>query len=197
MRTSLAPCESSPLSSLKKSWHSPLNKLFLKPQLELAVWQLPETASAVTWRVMASEAEWQSDQKGEELSEIIGFSMSPRFMAWHEMSVPSRKKLKGIHTSLYLPDEGFNTFRVPCMAAWNAKDIEAECWLEASSRLECPVSQLAMDYEVRIADDQQLMAEVLVCQLDVVRRSVLLFSSIGLNIDVISNQSRRPAHAGL
>ena len=72
MRTSLAPSESSPLSSLKKSWHSPLNKLFLKPQLELAVWQLPETASAVTWRVMASEAEWQSDQKGEELSEIIG-----------------------------------------------------------------------------------------------------------------------------
>ena len=83
------------------------------------------------------------------------------------------------------------------MAAWNAKDIEAECWLEASSRLECPVSQLAMDYEVRIAEGQQLMAEVLVCQLDVVRRSVLLFSSIGLNIDVISNQSRRPADAGL
>ena len=83
------------------------------------------------------------------------------------------------------------------MAAWNAKDIEAECWLEASSRLECPVSQLAMDYAVRIADNKQLMAEVLVCQSDLVRRSVLLFSSIGLNIDVISNQSRRPADAGL
>jgi len=197
MRTSLAPCESSPLSSLKKSWHSPLKKLFLKPQLALAVWQLSETASAVTWRVMASEAEWQSDQKGEELSEMIGFSISPRFMAWHEMSGPSRKKLKGIHTSLYLPDEGFNTFQVLCMAAWNAKDIEAECWLEASSRLQCPVSQLAMDYAVRIADNKQLMAEVLVCQSDLVRRSVLLFSSMGLNIDVISSQSQRPAEAGL
>jgi hypothetical protein len=41
------------------------------------------------------------------------------------------------------------------------------------------------------------MAEVLVCQSDLVRRSVLLFSSMGLNIDVISSQSQRPAEAGL
>jgi hypothetical protein len=43
----------------------------------------------------------------------------------------------------------------------------------------------------------ELMAEVLVCQSDLVRRSVLLFSSMGLNIDVISSQSQRPAEAGL
>ena len=197
MRTSLAPCESSPLSTLKKSWHRPLKKLFLKPKLELAVWQSPEASSVMAWRVKASEAEWQSDQKGEELAELMGVSMSPRCRAWHEMNVTSRMKLTGIHTSLYLPDEGFNTFHMPCLAAWGAKDIEAECWLEASSRLQCPVSQLAMDYAVRIADNKQLMAEVLVCQSDLVRRSVLLFSSMGLNIDVISSQSQRPAEAGL
>ena len=196
MRTSFASCESSPLNSLTMSWHPPLKKLFTKPTLELAVWQSPEVSSLITWRVMASEATWQSDQKGLKLAELIDSSMSPRFIAWREMSVPSRMKLKGVHTSLYLPDKDFNTFYIPCLAAWGTKDIEAECWLEASSRLQCSVSQLAMDFEVRMTSENQLMAEVLVCQSDVVQSSVSLFNSIGLRLHVLSSQSRSPAFAG-
>jgi hypothetical protein len=86
-------------------------------------------------------------------------------------------------------DSQMESFEWPCASVWGPKDIEAECRLEASLRLQIPASDLALDYEVARALDGQLWVKVWVCRQTAVDACVAQLHVLGLQLRVVTASS--------
>lgn len=85
-----------------------------------------------------------------------------------------------------MPNEHLESFEWPCSTSWGPQDIEAECRLEASSRMQVPASQLALDYEVQRSPDGQLSVRVWMCQQTQVDACVAQVQALGWQLKLVT-----------
>lgn len=76
-----------------------------------------------------------------------------------------------------------------CLPNWSPEDIEAECWLEAASLLQLPVSQLALDFEVQLTAEGQWVARYTACPHSLVTLYVTELSVFKLRLEAITCSS--------
>jgi len=88
-----------------------------------------------------------------------------------------------------MPDAHIESFEWPCAPEWGPQDIEAECRLEASSRLQIPALDLALDYEVQRAPDGQLWVRVWTCRQTQLNAQTAQMHSLGLQLRVVTAYS--------
>jgi hypothetical protein len=85
-----------------------------------------------------------------------------------------------------MPNEHLESFEWPCSNSWGPQDIEAECRLEASSRMQVPASQLALDYEVQRSSEGQLWVKVWMCQQTQIDACVAQVQAQGWQLKVVT-----------
>ena len=73
-----------------------------------------------------------------------------------------------------------------CQAHWGPEDIAAECWLEAASALQLPVTELAMDFEVHSSSEGNWLAHCWACPQSLVQAYLAQLSALGLELEIIT-----------
>lgn len=86
-----------------------------------------------------------------------------------------------------MPNEHLESFEWSCSTSWGPQDIEAECRLEASTRMQVPASQLALDYEVQRSPEEQLWVKVWMCQQTQVDACVSQAHALGWQLKVVTS----------
>jgi len=79
---------------------------------------------------------------------------------------------------------------VHCQAHWGPEDIAAECWLEAASALQLPVSELAMDFEVHSSLEGQWLALCRACPQSLIKAYLAQLKVLGLQPNAITCASQ-------
>ena len=79
---------------------------------------------------------------------------------------------------------------VHCQAHWGPEDIAAECWLEAASALQLPVSELAMDFEVHSSLEGQWLALYRACPQSLIKAYLAQLKALGLQPNAITCASQ-------
>ena len=79
---------------------------------------------------------------------------------------------------------------VHCQAHWGPEDIAAECWLEAASALQLPVTELAMDFEVHSSLEGHWLAHYRACPQSLVEAYLAQLNALDLQPDAITCASQ-------
>ena len=77
-----------------------------------------------------------------------------------------------------------------CQAHWGPEDIAAECWLEAASALQLPVTELAMDFEVHSSSEGHWLAQCRACPKSLVETYLAQLKVLDLQPDAITCASQ-------
>ena len=77
-----------------------------------------------------------------------------------------------------------------CQAHWGPEDIAAECWLEAASALQLPVTELAMDFEVHSSLEGHWLAHYRACPQSLVEAYLAQLNALDLQPDAITCASQ-------
>ena len=77
-----------------------------------------------------------------------------------------------------------------CQAHWGPEDIAAECWLEAASALQLPVTELAMDFEVHSSSEGHWLAQCRACPQSLVEAYLAQLKALDLQPDAITCASQ-------
>jgi len=176
--------------------------------LHLGVWQMSRPAveakqalldtldsSQSKWVVTAVKRSKVSVQKGHSLRHLLQLSLTACGTPWPPLGAESELLHAGIHLTLFLPDECFYTFKMPCMPQWGPQDIEAECRLEAARLMRRPLAALILDFEVQAMPARALVAHVMVCESAMVEAAMHMFEKLGLKLNSLTCHSDLQAYA--
>ena len=110
-------------------------------------------------------------------------------LVWPQTKRRSLFKAHAVWGAWVLPDAQLTSFEWPCSASWSPSDIEAECRLEASARMQTSPAELALDYVVQRSPEGQLSVRVWHCPQVQVNGLVLQAKELGLTLQVITVHS--------
>jgi hypothetical protein len=174
----------------------------LKASIQVGVYQIPATKTLAPseegaesglpdhgWRVVAAYGQQTLAQNGHCLADLCAEVLQNSCLIWPSLGAIAKLKQKPIFTVLVLSNQYLNTFRLPCEHAWGPRDIEAECWLEASAILQLPMPRVAMDYEVRLSSNADVFAQLIALDKLVVNAYVDQMKALGLSLQVLTSQS--------
>jgi hypothetical protein len=152
-------------------------------------------SSQSKWVVTAVKRSKVSVQKGPSLRHLLQLSLTACGTPWPPLGAESELADKGIHLTLFLPDDCFYTFKMPCLPQWGPQDIEAECRLEAARLMRRPLEALILDFEVQEMPESALVAHVMVCESAMVEAATHMFEKLGLKLNSLTCHSDLQAYA--
>lgn len=176
--------------------------------LHLGVWQIavPSSQSGrelaemseppqFSWVVTAVRRNKVIVQKGLSLRHLLQTCLTASGAEWPPLQAASGMPRSAIHLTLFLPDDQFHAFKMPCMPQWGPQDIEAECRLEAARLMRLPLEALILDFEVQAAPEGALVAHVMVCENNLVQDALVMFEKLGFKLNSLSAHSDLQAYA--
>jgi hypothetical protein len=176
--------------------------------LHLGVWQMTSPVleakpvlfealdpSQTKWVVTAVKRSKVSVQKGPSLRHLLQLSLTACGIPWPPLGAESEWLNAGIHLTLFLPDDCFYSFKMPCMPQWGPQDIEAECRLEAARLMRRLMASLILDFEVQAMPESALVAHVMVCENAMVEAAMHMFEKLGLKLNSLTCHSDLQAYA--
>ena len=129
-------------------------------------------------------------QTGEHLSLLVHDVLQASRLAWPLWAQGRVTQPQPMMAAWVLPDHQLFRFECPCAAHWGPHDVEAECQLEASARLQIPPDQLAIHYQVHRALEGLLSATVEGCQQGLVGGCMAQLKAVGLQLQVFTTRSQ-------
>jgi hypothetical protein len=111
-------------------------------------------------------------------------------VAWPDWALRSPAKQRAMWAAWVLPDAHLSSFEWSCSAGWGPTDIEAECHLEASARMQIPVVEVALDYIVQRSSEGRLSVKVWHCSKAQVNALAMQAKALGLQLKVVTAHSQ-------
>lgn len=135
-------------------------------------------------------------QTGADLPQLMSQLLQARALAWP--ASPSARFFKANFkpTAWVIPDSLYFTFEGACLPNWGPHDIDAECRLEASARMQLAPDQLALDYKVHQSAHGGLQVTVWAYEQSKLTSRSLQMKNLGFDLQVFTAQSQVAGLAG-
>ena len=147
--------------------------------------------SAEVFTVLASKDGQVFQHTGVNLTHQVENTLRDLALAWPRRGRRSLFKPPLPWVAWVLPDAQLTCFEWPCSPSWGPRDIEAECRLEASARMQTPIADMALDYIVQRTPEGQLTVKVWHYPQVKVNALTLQAKELGLTLQVITAHSQK------
>jgi hypothetical protein len=135
-------------------------------------------------------------QTGLDLPSLMSELLLARELAWPALPSGPFFKANFRPTAWVIPDAQCLTFEWACLPSWGPLDIEAECRLEASARMQLAPNQVALDYRVHQPVKGRLQVTVWAYEDDKLTERVAQMKKLGFDLQVFTAQSHVLGLAG-
>ena len=130
-------------------------------------------------------------QTGDNLARQVENTLQDIALAWPQSWHDCLFKPQDLWAAWVLPDAQFTCFEWPCSPSWGPRDIEAECRLEASARMQIPIADMALDYIVQRSPEGQLSVKVWHCPKAQIKALISQAEELGLTLQVVTAHSQK------
>ena len=129
-------------------------------------------------------------QTGVGLPSLMSALLLACERAWPALSHVPFFKTNDRPTAWVIPDAQCLTFEWACLPSWGPHDIEAECRLEASVRMQLAPHQVALDYQVHQPVTGSLQATVWAYEAFKLHERMAHMKELGFDLQVFTAQSQ-------
>ncbi len=132
---------------------------------------------------------------GLQLTRVMSELLQTQALAWPALSHDVFFKVKHRPAAWIIPDAQCLTFEWLCWPHWGPHDIEAECRLEASVRMQLAPQQVALDYRVHQPVKGSLQITVWAYEMFKLHERMAQMKDLGFELKVFTTQSQWPGLA--
>jgi hypothetical protein len=125
-------------------------------------------------------------QTGVDLPLLVCNVLQASQLAWPHWAHRQASKPQPMAAAWIVPDDQLFGFESACSPSWGPLDVAAECCLEASSRTQIPVDQLAVACRVHPMPEGQLIVKVKVCQQSLIDVCTAQLKALNLQLQVFT-----------
>jgi hypothetical protein len=129
-------------------------------------------------------------QTGEDLPSLMSELLLARERAWPVSRGDVIFKANVRPTAWVIPDAQCLAFEWTCLPSWGPHDIEAECRLEASVRMQLAPDQVALDYQVHQPIAGSLQVTVWAYEAFKLNERIAQMKDLGFDLQVFTAQSQ-------
>ncbi len=129
-------------------------------------------------------------QTGVDLPSLMSALLLAFERAWPALPRVPFFKTHVRPTAWVIPDTQCLTFEWTCLPSWGPPDIEAECRLEASVRMQLAPHQVALDYQVHQPVTGSLQATVWAYEAFKLHERMAHMKELGFDLQVFTAQSQ-------
>lgn len=129
-------------------------------------------------------------QTGVDLPSLMSALLLAFERAWPALPRVPFFKTHVRPTAWVIPDTQCLTFEWTCLPSWGPPDIEAECRLEASVRMQLATHQVALDYQVHQPVTGSLQATVWAYEAFKLHERMAHMKELGFDLQVFTAQSQ-------
>ena len=129
-------------------------------------------------------------QTGVDLPSLMSELLLARERAWPVSRGDVIFKANVRSTAWVIPDAQCLAFEWTCLPSWGPHDIEAECRLEASVRMQLAPDQVALDYQVHQPIEGSLQVTVWAYDAFKLNERIAQMKDLGFDLQVFTAQSQ-------
>lgn len=129
-------------------------------------------------------------QTGDDLSNLLHDLWRPFEHAKSASPRAAFYKANDRPAAWVVPDSQCLTFEWACLPSWGPQDIDAECRVEASLRMQLAVDEVALDFRVHQPSKGNLQITVMAYELIKIKTRVAQMKALGFDLQVFTAQNQ-------